>query len=1523
MKSLARLFISILITIPIISLAANVCSQNGYTVATINGILTDDAGAKENKRVLEFKLGKEYMGESIDVQYLLNPSHLGGIGDLAMAAYQKALEDETVSDYDLIEMLNSASQKVQTKKLLLVAHSQGNFYANSFYDTVADKVGGVPAQSIGIYSVATPADRVAGEGKWLTSDTDRVIAWYVGHIPGKKIKATNTSIAEASGSWDPIAGHDFAKVYLEYRGDKIVSNIKESLSQLSADNTRSENASCIEQPKLTIVHKIEGSILAVADPLAALAVNNISTNGRALYAATMFASNFGQTFASVVTSTFSDIAQSAIHATGNLASALWAAAKSIVGKPNIGIAGNSGASAILAVAPSTTTAPQPTLGQPRASQSPQQSVMPPVPTPVPSSTPTAGKPIATTPSGTATSLQGNSSASPTLSTLSGVDLGGGVAPIPVTEEKKKDDSKTTGGSTNGNTSGDLGGGTQPAAPAYQSIVTPIAPASTTLTAATTTFLGTYSNAATFDKIAFELKNTSLNTATSTVLYTIATTTGENLSFTKEITLESEGDWQYRARLEDSVTASSTTWSALLKFALATSTPKQDTTGNQTVRKSVYSNNYIGTPADVSTNSPHFFPTINLLEDVYSIRFLKASDLNCATDINFGTVAAGDSVTGSNIAQLDISSARTNGKYCEYHFTSDYLGPVIKAGIPVSKIRLNAARPSVFLEGSIYNEGNSANWYGTGMPTGGFAFQFCGVEGCGEEFILPPDGVRLNTPTKQTYIYAPTFTGTYNNNAILNTRATYKNGATFNKLVFEFKNTTLDTATTTIKRSISANGSVQPYTEKIDIPSRGEWQYRVRLEDTINASSTPWSALAYFAFEPRNTENQAKSRTVYAHPYIGNPISLGSNAEGYANTVSFWSENRLEDIYSIRFKKASDFDCRNDPFSASVVVGFEPLSQRIVELDPTTATTDGSYCEYTFTEARTAIPASIMLSKISFYITHNGVVGSLDASLSNNASLMDANGIWHKATTFAFQLCNLAGCDGKFLYPPDGVTPTKPTKQTYVYSPTFAGTYNNNAILNTQATYTKDATFDKLVFEFKNLTLGTASTTIKRPISARGSVIHYTEQIDIPTRGEWQYSVRLEDSVNASSTPWSELAYFAFEPRNAENRSKAKTVYEEPYIGSAVDVGNSWSSNSSVNSVIPDRTEDIYSIRVKKITNFDCRNDPMVGHLSYTWGGVITNRIVYFDPTTATTDGSYCEYTFTEDRTAVSANSGLSDIGFSATHNGEHVFLDGAVENAGWARNGYGGDPTAASFAFQLCNLAGCSSEFKLPPSGTPPPPPPPPAPPVLSSAHTITGFSVAVGTSTVIGTITETPPTISLGLPAGTDVKSLVPTIAVSAGATISPASGIPQDFTRPITYTVTAEDASSTQSYLVIATVATPPPLAITSYTFNGTAGDITVDFATSTPEVAIALTASENVDWVSIKIEDQSNPANDKIFYDATGCVNGTATCTKLWNGTLSDKDKTPAPNGTYRIKVHMKDPAGNPFDGYLAPYSIIVKR
>jgi hypothetical protein len=107
-----------------------------------------------------------------------------------------------------------------------------------------------------------------------------------------------------------------------------------------------------------------------------------------------------------------------------------------------------------------------------------------------------------------------------------------------------------------------------------------------------------------------------------------------------------------------------------------------------------------------------------------------------------------------------------------------------------------------------------------------------------------------------------------------------------------------------------------------------------------------------------------------------------------------------------------------------------------------------------------------------------------------------------------------------------------------------------------------------------------------------------------------------------------------------------------------------------------------------------------------------------------------------------------------------------------------------------------------------------------ASAKAITGFSFAgLG---VTGGINEGAKTISVTVPYGTNLYSLVPTIT-HTGASISPASGTARNFSFPVQYTVTAENGT-TAVYTVTVTVTDSNAKAITGFSFAdlGAAGSI-----------------------------------------------------------------------------------------------------
>ena len=107
-----------------------------------------------------------------------------------------------------------------------------------------------------------------------------------------------------------------------------------------------------------------------------------------------------------------------------------------------------------------------------------------------------------------------------------------------------------------------------------------------------------------------------------------------------------------------------------------------------------------------------------------------------------------------------------------------------------------------------------------------------------------------------------------------------------------------------------------------------------------------------------------------------------------------------------------------------------------------------------------------------------------------------------------------------------------------------------------------------------------------------------------------------------------------------------------------------------------------------------------------------------------------------------------------------------------------------------------------------------------SSATDILSFTLASQIGSEI--INTTLHTVTVEVAYTADVSNLTPTITLSYGATVIPASGVSRDFTSPLPYTVTAEDGVTYQEWTVTVTQeAEPeePPVASTGsiVKFNG----------------------------------------------------------------------------------------------------------
>lgn len=196
---------------------------------------------------------------------------------------------------------------------------------------------------------------------------------------------------------------------------------------------------------------------------------------------------------------------------------------------------------------------------------------------------------------------------------------------------------------------------------------------------------------------------------------------------------------------------------------------------------------------------------------------------------------------------------------------------------------------------------------------------------------------------------------------------------------------------------------------------------------------------------------------------------------------------------------------------------------------------------------------------------------------------------------------------------------------------------------------------------------------------------------------------------------------------------------------------------------------------------------------------------------------------------------------------------------------------------------------------------------VLSSSRNITSFSFASPSAT--GSINDAsiPASISITVPYLTNVTALVPTI-VHTGASISPSSGVAQNFTNPVTYTVTAAD-SSTKDYVVTVLIAqdsTPPTVnsitRVSSNPTNLTSVDYTITFSEDVT----------GVDVVGPVFNNFTLTASSGVINPSISAVNGSGT-------TYIVSVNTGNGNGTIRLNLvddnSIVDAANNPLGGAVA--------
>ena len=130
------------------------------------------------------------------------------------------------------QLIRYQKELMKDRGVIVVAHSQGNFFANSAALHLA--AGMYPVNNFyRVISVATPASFVDGDGPYFTLTSDGVIRWIPGALPPNA-----TNVAPAPGLLD----HKFVEHYLQGQptGEKIVTAVQSTLEGLLRDAKKAQ-----------------------------------------------------------------------------------------------------------------------------------------------------------------------------------------------------------------------------------------------------------------------------------------------------------------------------------------------------------------------------------------------------------------------------------------------------------------------------------------------------------------------------------------------------------------------------------------------------------------------------------------------------------------------------------------------------------------------------------------------------------------------------------------------------------------------------------------------------------------------------------------------------------------------------------------------------------------------------------------------------------------------------------------------------------------------------------------------------------------------------------------------------------------------------------------------------------------------------------------------------------------------------------------------------------------------------------
>lgn len=261
--TIALLF-SLLMPNIVFSADGRICQQGIYVVFG-NGVWNDKEAADGSRLLLASRLESQISGTDLEglITYATahNPSD-GKLLDLLETFEQNSQTDtsqfwrylaglDPLPDFlqdKLVEIANSVDEAIlqanpavqrhveiynkflsEGNKVVLVAHSQGNLFANIAYLGIEPQY----VNGFGIVSIGNPDNYVAGNGPYTTIDEDIIIGNVPGSLPANLDNFFGINLHD-------LSGHEFSKSYMavgHQAETKILNDITNSINHLDFPNS--------------------------------------------------------------------------------------------------------------------------------------------------------------------------------------------------------------------------------------------------------------------------------------------------------------------------------------------------------------------------------------------------------------------------------------------------------------------------------------------------------------------------------------------------------------------------------------------------------------------------------------------------------------------------------------------------------------------------------------------------------------------------------------------------------------------------------------------------------------------------------------------------------------------------------------------------------------------------------------------------------------------------------------------------------------------------------------------------------------------------------------------------------------------------------------------------------------------------------------------------------------------------------------------------------------------------------------